>query len=151
MSGKENIIKIWVSKCPFFNYGGEQLSVEFHMSKAVDTINLHTLLQTKIPGFNNTDYKWWCRHSRYKLLCKVCRSLLLQAMGARFTVFLASQPFGPAGSLALLLRKGGDVETKPRPTPPHTRVWICDICYKQIHVRRQIPTRSKGLNAGCTS
>ena len=60
------------------------------------------------------------------------------AMGARFTVLWASRPCGPAGWLALLLIKGGDVETNPGPTTSHNRVWIYYICYKQIHVRKQI-------------
>ena len=48
---------------------------------------------------------------------------------------------GPAGWMALLLTKAGDVETSPGPTTSHKRVWICDICYKQIHVRKQISIR----------
>ena len=47
----------------------------------------------------------------------------------------------PAGWLALLLTKAGDVETNPGPTTLNKRVWICDICYKQIHVRKQISIR----------
>ena len=35
----------------------------------------------------------------------------------------------------------GDVETNPGPTTLNKRVWICNICYKQIHVRKQISTR----------
>ena len=62
-------------------------------------------------------------------------------MGARFTVFLACRPCGPAGWLALLLTKAGDVETNPGPTTLNKKVWICDICYKQIHVRKQISIR----------
>ena len=45
---------------------------------------------------------------------------------------------GPAGWLALLLTKAGDVETNPGPTTLNKKVWICDICHKQIHVRKQI-------------
>ena len=59
------------------------------------------------------------------------------AMGARFTVFWACQPYGPAGWLALLLTKAGDVETNPGPTTINKKVWICDISHKQIHVRKQ--------------
>ena len=51
----------------------------------------------------------------------------LQA-GARFTVFCACRPCGPAGWLALLLTKAGDVETNPGPTTLNKKVWICDIC-----------------------
>ena len=63
------------------------------------------------------------------------------AMGARFTVFWACRPCGPAGWLALLLTKAGDVETNPGPTTLNKKVWICDICHKQIHVRKQISIR----------
>ena len=62
-------------------------------------------------------------------------------MGARFTVFGACRPCGPAGWLALLLTKAGDVETNPGPTTLNKRVWMCDICHKQIHVRKQISIR----------
>ena len=37
---------------------------------------------------------------------------------------------GPAGWMALLLTKAGDVETNPGPTTLNKKVWICDICHK---------------------
>ena len=55
--------------------------------------------------------------------------------------FWASRPCGLAGWLALLLTKAGDVKTNPGPTTLNKRVWICDICYKQIHARKQISIR----------
>ena len=55
----------------------------------------------------------------------------------RFTVFWACRPCGPAGWLALLLTKAGDVEINPGPTTLNKKVGICDICHKQIHVRKQ--------------
>ena len=58
--------------------------------------------------------------------------------GPIYRVFLAC---GPAGWLALLLTKAGDVETNPGPTTLNKKVWICDICHKQIHVRKQISIR----------
>ena len=64
-------------------------------------------------------------------------------------VFLACRPCGPAGWLALLITKAGDVEANPGPTTLNKKVWICDICHKQIHVRKQISIT--GLNTGCTS
>ena len=76
-----------------------------------------------------------------KQLCKLCRTSPPPAMGARFTVFWACRPCGPAGWLALLLTKAGDVETNPGPTTLNKKVWICDICHKQIHVRKQISIR----------
>ena len=62
-------------------------------------------------------------------------------MGARFTIFWACRPCGPAGWLALLLTKAGDVETNPGPTTLNKKVWICDICHKEIYVRKQISIR----------
>ena len=50
--------------------------------------------------------------------------------------------FGHAGHAdPLLLTKAGDVETNPGPTTLNKKVWICDICHKQIHVRNQISIR----------
>ena len=73
--------------------------------------------------------------------CANCVEPLPPAMGARFTVFWACRPCGPAGWLAMLLTKAGDVETNPGPTTLNKKVWICDICHKQIHVRKQISIR----------
>ena len=46
--------------------------------------------------------------------------------------------FGHAEWLAMLLTNAGDVETNPGPTTQNKKVWICAICHKQIHVRKQI-------------
>ena len=56
-------------------------------------------------------------------------------------LFLASRPCRPAGLVALLLTKLGDVETNPGTITLNKQVWICDICHKQIHVRQQISIR----------
>ena len=55
--------------------------------------------------------------------------------------FLSCQPCGPAGWLAMLLIKVGDVETNPDPTTTRKQVWICDICHRQRQVRKQISIR----------
>ena len=93
------------------------------------------------PAPNDTAYKRWSCHSELKLLCKLCRTSPPPAMGPRFTVFWACRPCGPAGWLALLLTKAGDVETNPGPTTLNKKVWICEICHKQIYVRKQISIR----------
>ena len=93
-------------------------------------------LDIKAP--NDTEYKRWSCHSGLKLLCKLCRTSPPPAMGAQFTVFWACRPCGPARWLALLLTKAGGVETNPGPTTFNKKIWICDICHKQIHVRNQI-------------
>ena len=91
------------------------------------------------------ELRWWLQttqstsyHSRLQLLCKLCQTSPPPAMGARFTIFWAC---GPAGCLALLLTKAGDVEINLGPTTLNKKVWICDICHKQIHVRKQISIR----------
>ena len=99
-----------------------------------------SLLETQtVTAPNDTAYKRWSCHSGLKLLCKLCRTSPPPAMGVRFTVFWACRPCGPAGWLALLLTKAGDVETNPGPTTSNKKVWICDICHKQIHVRSRYP------------
>ena len=35
-------------------------------------------------------------------------------------------------------KKAGAVETNPSPTTTHKQVWICGICHKEIHGRKQI-------------
>ena len=69
----------------------------------------------------------------------VCDFIVLSVV--MVCVVLASRPCGPAGWLALLLIKAGDVETNPGPTTTHKQVWICDIYHRQIHVRMQIYIR----------
>ena len=64
-----------------------------------------------------------------------------QQWGPDLPFFGACRPCGPTGWLALLLTKAGDVETNPGPTILNKKVWICDICHKQIHVRKQISIR----------
>ena len=64
-----------------------------------------------------------------------------QRWGPDLHFFWTSRPCGPAGWLALLLTKAGDVETKPGPTTSNKLVWISDICYKQIQVRKHISIR----------
>ena len=71
-------------------------------------------------------------------LWKLCQTSPHPEMGAPFTVFWACQPCGSAGWLALLLTKAGDVEINPGPTTLNNKVWICDICHTQIHVRKHI-------------
>ena len=88
-----------------------------------------------------TTYKRWSCHSGDKLLCKLCRNLLPPAMGARFTVFLGKPAMRTLWSAGAALHKSVDVETNPCPTTSHKQVWICDICHKQIHVRKQISIR----------
>ena len=88
---------------------------------------------------NDTAYKRWSCHSSHKLLFNLI--LPPQQWGPDLPFFGASRPCGPARWLALLLTKTGDVETNPGPTTSNKRDWICDIGYKQIHVRKQISIR----------
>ena len=74
----------------------------------------------------------------WQTLCKLCRPLPSPAMGVRLPFFWASRPCGPAGCLAMLHIKAGDVETNPGSTTTRKQVWICDICHRQIQVRKSI-------------
>ena len=47
----------------------------------------------------------------------------------------------PAGWLAVLFITMVHVETNPGPTTTHKQVWVCNICHKQIHGRKQISIR----------
>ena len=78
---------------------------------------------------------------RTQAAAQIVSNLPAPSNGAQFTVFGACRPYGPTGWLALLLTKAGDVETNPGPTTLNKKVWICDICHKQIHVRKQISIR----------
>ena len=55
--------------------------------------------------------------------------------------FLGMPAMRTGGWQALLLTKAGDVEINPGPTTLNKKVWICDICHKQIHVRKKISIR----------
>ena len=87
---------------------------------------------------NDSAYKRWSYHNDHKLLCKLCRTIPPQKWGPDILFFFASRPYGPAGWQALLFTKAGGFETNPGPTTSNKQVWICDICYKQIHGRMQI-------------
>ena len=85
---------------------------------------------------NDIAYKRWSWHCGHKLLCKLCRTF-----SPPIYRVLGKPAMRTAGWLALLLTKAVDVETNPGPTTSNKRVWICDICYKQMHVRKQISIR----------
>ena len=98
---------------------------------------------------NDTSYKRWSCHSGHKLLCKFCRTFLPTALGvARFTVFGQSGHANPLDGCRCSSQKR--VMSKLiQVRQLNKRVWICDICYKQIHVRKQISIRSNRI--GCIS
>ena len=78
---------------------------------------------------------------RTQAAVQIVSNLPAPSNGGPIYVFWACRPCGPAGWLALLLTKAGDVETNPGPTTLNKKVWIGDICHKQIHVRKQISIR----------
>ena len=84
---------------------------------------------------NDTAYKRWSCHCGLKLLCKLCRTRPQQ--------WGPNLPFFGHAWLALLLTKSGDVETNLGTTTLNNEVWICDICHKQIHVRKQMSIRCR--------
>ena len=69
----------------------------------------------------------------------------LQHCGARFTVFLACRPCGPAGWLALLLTKAGDVETNPGPS-----VWSPIASSTSINKLQVMQNAALTTATGCT-
>ena len=86
---------------------------------------------------NDTAYKRWSCHNGHKLLCKLCRNQTPPpppAMGARHTVFgkPAMRMVGAAP------HKSGWCRDESRSDNSNKQVCVCDICYKQIHVRKQI-------------
>ena len=78
---------------------------------------------------------------RTQAAVQIVSNLPASSNGCPIYLFWACRPCGPAGWLALMLTKAGDVETNPGPTTLNKKVWICDICHKQIHVRRHISIR----------
>ena len=77
----------------------------------------------------------------FQAAVQIVSNLPAPSNGGPIYRFLSCRPRGPAGWLALLLTKAGDVETNPGPTTLNKKVWICDICHKQIPVRKQISIR----------
>ena len=57
-------------------------------------------------------------------------------MGARLPFFGK-----PAMRTHWMADNAGNVETNPGPTTTRKQVWICDICHRKIHVRKQIEIR----------
>ena len=47
----------------------------------------------------------------------------------------------PAMRTRWMTGNAGDVETNPGPTTRRKQAWICDICHRQIQVRKQISIR----------
>ena len=79
---------------------------------------------------NDTAYKRCSCHSGLKLLCKLCRTSPPPAMGDRCTVFLGM----PAGWLALLLTKAGNVETNPGPTTFNKKTFFWIFVILKLHI-----------------
>ena len=125
----KDIISFIIKVCRWFFFNNKIFTF-------LDLSTFKELIDKQQPAPNDTAYKRWSCHSRLKLLCKLCQTSPPPAIGARFTVL------GHAGHAdPLMLTKAGDVETNPGPTTLHKKVWICDICHKQIHVRKQISIR----------
>ena len=68
---------------------------------------------------------------RTQVAVQIVSNLPAPSNGGPIYRFWACRPCGPAGWLALLLTKAGDVETNPGPTTVNKKAWICDICHKQ--------------------
>ena len=90
------------------------------------------------PIASDTVYTPWSCHNGLANPVQIVSTPPIPSNGGRLPFFWASRPCGHAGWLAMLLMKVGDVETNPAPTTIHKQVWICDICHRQIQVRKQI-------------
>ena len=90
---------------------------------------------------NNTAYTRWSCHSGLANPVQIVSTSPAPSNGCPISVFWTSRPCGPAGWMAMLLIKAGDVETNTGPTTTCKQVWICDICHRQIQVRKQISIR----------
>ena len=127
------------SRCICYIYFHIQYVVLLHWSVYRCLVTLTHIVIVIAP--TNTAYKRRCCYSDHKLLCTLYRTFPPPAMEAGFIVFLGKPVMRPAGWLALLFTKADDVETNLGPTTSHKRVWMCDICYKRLHVRKQISKR----------
>ena len=77
---------------------------------------------------NDTAYKRWSCHRGYKLLCKLCRNPQPPAMRTHWMAGTSPHEIGWC-------------QDKSRSDKHTHHVWICDICHKQIHFRKQISIR----------
>ena len=93
-----------------------------------------------VPEIRGRTVRWSC-HSGLANPVQILSTPPASSNGGPITILWASRPCGPAGWLAMILIKAGDVETNPGPTTTRKQVWICDICHRQIQVRKQISIR----------
>ena len=98
------------------------------------------LMHTQMfPGWLQTTqpYKRWSCHSGLKLPCKLCRT----SPPPDLPCFGHAGHADPLDGWRCCSQKAGDVETNPGATTLNKKFWICDICHKQIHVRKLISIR----------
>ena len=122
--------------------GGRYLISSIMLISLVSTRSriLGVLLSWLIDMMSPVYKRWNCQWSQ--TAAQIVSNLPAPRNGGPIYRFLGvSRPCGPTEWPVLLLTKAGDVETNPGPTTSHKRVWICDICYKQIHGRKQISMR----------
>ena len=90
---------------------------------------------------NDTAYTRWSCHSGLANLVQILSTPPAPSNGGPTNVFLGKPAMRSTGWLVMLLTKAGDVETNPGPTTARKQVWICDICHRQIQVKKQISIR----------
>ena len=76
-----------------------------------------------------TAYTFWSCHSGITNPVRIVSTPPVPSNGGPITVF---------GRLPMFLIKVDDVETNPGLTTSRKQVWICDICHRQIPVRKHI-------------
>ena len=92
------------------------------------------LTEQYIPAQKDTVYTRWICHSGMANPVQIVSTPPAPSNGVPITDFWASQSCGSAEWLV----KAGDVETNAGPKNTRKQIWICDICHRQIQVRKQI-------------
>ena len=83
---------------------------------------------------NDTAYMRWSCHSGLANPVQIVSTPPTPRNGGLITIW--------GGKPAMRTRWiAGDVETNPGPTTKHKQLWICDICYRRIQVRKKISIR----------
>ena len=123
-------------------FGMGTMSANFHMYGIINNnVYLKSNIQLVLVGSKRHSLQAVELSQRTQAAVHIVSNLPAPCNVGQIYVFWACRPCGPVGWLALLLTKAGDVETNPGPTTLNKQVWICDICHKQIQVRKQISIR----------
>ena len=132
-------IKIFVFPERYPIYPVHPATVPEHPSQFLHFQNASSYIRYTQPQFHKTHYshKQSITHTNSKLLTKSLITHTTVNYSQKSTITHTNSP---------LLTKINHYShkssvTNPGPTTLNKKVWICDICHKQIHVRKQISIR----------